>query len=57
MNVDDQIRDGWRSYYTAIGSGHSDEAKRIFDRVAALAFAQTARKTTARMLAPVLEAK
>lgn len=55
MSVDDQIRQGWKDYYAAIGSGHADEAKRIFDRVSALAFAQTARKTTQRMTAVASE--
>lgn len=55
MNVDDQIRQGWRDYYAAIGAGQCDEAKRIFDRVTALAFAQQSRRTTQRMLAPVLD--
>ena len=53
-SIDDQIRQGWKEYYAAIGEGRTADAVRIFDRVSALAFAQTARKTTSKMLAAVL---
>ena len=50
ISVDDQIRSGWSDYYKAIGAGRIEEAKRIFDRVSALAFARAARRTTQRSL-------
>jgi len=55
--VDDQILQGWKDYYSAIGQGRTGDAARIFERVSALAFVHTARRSTARLLAPVLEAK
>ncbi len=54
MSIDEQLRLGWKCYYAAIAAGETDRAKAIFDRTVALAEAPHRRKTTVRLLAPVL---
>ncbi len=54
MNIDEQLRDGWKEYYRAVAAGDVVRAKAIFDRTVALAEAPHRRKTTVRLLAPVL---